>query len=193
MSGNCKWVLASASPRRAELMKKIVESFEIRKPLPDEALQKGSDIPEVFVVRNAVQKALSVALPEQEEKIVAADTVVVCQEKMLGKPSSVEEIEEMIWLLQGKWHQVMTGVCLARFPDGKIRSAIETTWVKFCALDRAECRKYAETLEGIDKAGGYAAQGLAARYIEGIEGCFYNVVGLPVNRLWLMMKEEGNE
>ncbi|MFN4182205.1 MAG: Maf family protein, partial [bacterium] len=157
MSEKVKWVLASASPRRAELMKRIVEPFEIREPHPDETLQKGSDVPEVLVVRNAVQKALSVAFPEQKERIVSADTVVVCQEKILGKPSSVEEIEEMIWFLQGKWHQVMTGVCLARFPEGKIRSAVEITWVKFCAIDRAECRKYARTLEGMDKAGGYAA------------------------------------
>ncbi len=188
-----KLVLASSSPRRIELMRLISEDFEVRAPVDDALLKNASDVPEVFVIRNAVQKSFSVANTSSEEWVLGADTVVVCQGRKMGKPNCVEEAEEMLWFLQSKWHQVYTGVCLAFFPGGKTLNEVETTWVKFLPLPREICRQYALTGEGMDKAGGYAAQGLGSRYIESIEGCFYNVVGLPISRIWRMLREVGYE
>jgi septum formation protein len=169
-------VLASQSPRRAELLRQAGIPFVVRVAPVDENPLPG-ERPEDYVVRLAETKAMAVeAAPE--EIVLGADTTVVVGGAMLGKPASPAEARHMLVRLAGRRHQVLTGICLRH--SGQVVCDWAATQVWFSAMSRREIREYVSSGEPMDKAGAYAIQGLASRYVERIEGCYFNVVGLPV-------------
>jgi septum formation protein len=173
-------VLASQSPRRAELLRQAGIPFVIRVAAVDETPLAG-ERPEDYVVRVAERKAMAVeAAPE--EIVLGADTTVVVGGAMLGKPATPAEARHMLVQLAGRSHQVLTGICLRH--QGQVVLDWAATKVWFTAMSRREIRGYAASGEPMDKAGAYAIQGLASRYVERIEGCYFNVVGLPVGLVY---------
>ncbi|MCS7315874.1 MAG: Maf family protein, partial [Bryobacterales bacterium] len=177
-------ILASQSPRRRELLQRAGFDFTVRPAGIDETWREGED-PESHVLRLAREKAR--AAPASETDIVlGADTVVVVDGEILGKPSDGEDAARMLRLLSGRDHCVLTGVCLKR-GDLELVEA-ERTLVRFLALSEEEIREYIASGEPMDKAGAYAIQGLASKFVERIEGCYFNVVGLPVARVYRMLK-----
>jgi septum formation protein len=173
-------ILASASPRRRELLAQAGFIFDvITADVPE--IRKESEDPIRFVTRLAREKAEAVATAHAippDTMILGADTIVVVDEEVLGKPQDAADAARMLRLLSGRTHQVITGVCLAK---GRERQrAAEVTFVRFTTLSDEEIGAYVATGEPLDKAGGYAIQGLAGRWVPRIHGCYFNVVGLPL-------------
>jgi len=180
-----QWVLASSSPRRQELLKLLLADFEVVPSHVDESIL-GGEAPEALVARLACEKALAVQMRWPSARIVGADTVVVCEREILGKPASNEDAWSMLRKLSGRTHQVLTGVCLLHLHTTFVECS--TTDVTFCGLTDLEIETYLRSGEPFDKAGAYAIQGLGGRFVVKIDGCYFNVVGLPVPRLYQMMK-----
>ena len=172
-------VLASGSPRRRELLGKLGIAFRVRAADIDETSHEQD--PATMVQQLAQQKARAVAALEPGRVILAADTTVALEGSILNKPASIEENARFIERLAGRWHEVFTGVCLIA-PGGE-HVAVERTRVKFRALTRAEIQGYAESGEGLDKAGGYGIQERGMALVEALEGDYFNVVGLPIARV----------
>jgi septum formation protein len=176
-------ILASTSPRRATILRDAGLAFSIISSAVDETPIPG-EAPNDLVLRLANAKADLVAARSVGPAIViAADTVVVLEGQILGKPRSTDDARHMLEKLSGRTHSVVTGVSLIRLPDVEQRAFVETTLVHFDRLSAYEITRYLATDEPHDKAGAYAIQGRAGRYIPRIEGCYYNVVGLPLARL----------
>jgi len=186
-----KLILASSSPRRAEILANAGLPFSVLSSAVDESPYPG-ETPAALVQRLANAKAdLVTARAVGPAIILAADTVVVLDDKILGKPSSIEDARHMLQQLGGRTHSVLTGVALVRLPDGERRQFIESTLVHFRPITEEELSSYLATEEPYDKAGAYAIQGLAGRYIPRIEGCYFNVVGLPLSRVLTELKTLG--
>jgi nucleoside triphosphate pyrophosphatase len=184
-------ILASTSPRRAQILRDAGLVFSIISSAVDETPIPG-EAPGELVLRLANAKAELVAARSVGPAIVvAADTVVVLEGQILGKPRSTDDARHMLEKLSGRTHSVVTGVSLIRLPDVEQRSFVETTLVHFDRLSANEITRYLATDEPHDKAGAYAIQGRAGRYIPRIEGCYYNVVGLPLSRLLTELHELG--
>lgn len=186
-----KLILASASPRRAEVLRDAGYHFTVlssaidETPYPDES-------PQDLVLRLAQTKAdLAAARAVGPAILIAADTEVVLDGHIFGKPRSSDDARSMLEKLSGRLHTVLTGVALVRLPDVERRAFVESTLVQFAPLSDEEIGRYLATGEPHDKAGAYAIQGYAARYIPRIEGCYFNVVGLPVARLQHALSELG--
>lgn len=186
-----KLILGSSSTRRAEILTNAGVQFSIlssaidESPLPNEA-------PEELVLRLANAKAELVAARAVGPAIViGADTTVVCEGKILNKPQSAEEARQMLQLLSGRTHSVLTGVALIRLPDHQHCQFTESTRVQFRKIGEDEISWYLSTSESFDKAGSYAIQGLAGRFIPRIEGCYFNIVGLPLSRLLTELQSLG--
>jgi septum formation protein len=186
-----KLILASASPRRAEILHNaglpftVISSAVDETPFPDES-------PRIYVSRVAAAKAELVAARALGPAIVlAADTIVVLDERILGKPRSELDARHMLKALGGRTHAVLTGVTLIRLPDAERVEFVESTLVDFAELSEEEISRYLATDEPHDKAGAYAIQGRAGRYIPRIEGCYFNVVGLPIARVQQALTELG--
>ncbi|MCI6956047.1 MAG: Maf family protein [Candidatus Faecousia sp.] len=177
-------ILASGSPRRRELLSLFGIPFIIRAADIDETMNPALP-PETEVARVSRLKALAVPR-EEEDVVVAADTIVVCGGRVLGKPHSPDEAEKMLRLLSGREHQVMTG-CTVCAPGGT-ETFTEITALRFRELSDAEIRRYVASGEPMDKAGSYGIQGGAALFCEGMQGDYYNVMGLPVCRLGRVLK-----
>ncbi len=170
-------ILASASPRRAELLRNAGIEFVVRAARIDEVRGEGEGA-EAYVRRLAEEKARAVkAAPGQV--ILAADTTVRLGARILEKPANPEEALEMLTALSGQTHEVLTGICLRR--DAEVIVDCETTRVHFRPVPQEWLKAYAYSGEPMDKAGAYAIQGKASRFIDRIEGCYFNVVGLPVS------------
>jgi len=189
-------ILASASPRRRALLRNAGFDFEVRPSQIVEEIQ-GGELPEEFARRAAREKALQIAASSPPGSLVlGADTVVVIDGQTLGKPSDPADAMRMLRLLSDRTHQVHTGICLVRAPDEIQAAKHETTLVTFRQLDEEEIRHYVESGEPLDKAGAYAIQGLASKFVTRISGCYSNVVGLPVAMLYEtlkpLMEEEGS-
>jgi nucleoside triphosphate pyrophosphatase len=169
-------VLASQSPRRSEILRQAGIPFVVRAANIDEAPLAG-ERPEDYVRRLAEEKARAVELGPGEN-VLAADTTVVVDGTMLGKPEDAEDARRMLRLLEGRRHDVLTGICLR---DG-ITVTVDwaQTGVWFSEMTEAEIAGYVGSGEPMDKAGAYAIQGLASKFIQKIDGCYFNVVGLPV-------------
>jgi len=182
-------ILASSSPRRREILENLGFEFEVIPADIDEDFLEGEDFIS-HVERLALSKAVKVSKSRPEGKIIGADTIVVFEGRVLGKPVDESEAEEMLRLLSGKKHQVITALALVA-PSGSRIVKSETTDVVFYELSREEIRRYVATGEPMDKAGAYAIQGYASAFVRRIEGCFFNVVGLPVWLLFSMLKEMG--
>ena len=168
-------VLASQSPRRREILLNAGFSLEVR-PANVEEIPLDPEAPEANVARLARDKAAAAAAGP-EEYVLAADTTVAAAGHILEKPHSAGDAARMLRLLSGKTHQVLTGVCLRH--GGREWCGAESTQVRFIELSEAEILAYAGSGEPMDKAGGYAIQGLASKFVDRIEGCYFNVVGLP--------------
>jgi len=186
-------VLASGSPRRAELLQQIKLPFTIQVSDIDEN-NVERDEPKKWVKQLALAKARNVAQKlKQRSLVIGADTIVVRKNKILGKPQNTQEAIKMLEFLSGSTHQVMTGIALVDALTGKTLTDLEITVVKFRKLDQKEIRAYVAGGEPMDKAGAYGIQGLGALFVEGISGCYFNVVGLPLNRLAQNLKHFGIE
>lgn len=178
---NKKVILASASPRRQELIKLIFNSVEILPADCDETLPEGIRARAAVEYLSKIKNEASAKLTDKENLIISADTVVAVGDEILGKPVDKEDARRMIKLLSGKVHQVYTGVTLSL--NGKKKTFSEKTDVEFFALTEEEIEEYVNSSEPYDKAGGYGIQGKAGLLVKGINGDYYNVVGFPVARL----------
>jgi septum formation protein len=178
-------VLASQSPRRAELLRQAGIPFVVRAAPVDETPLAGEK-PAEYVQRLAEQKARAVTLAAGET-VLGADTTVVAGNCMLAKPSDVADAARMLEALSGRCHEVLTGICLRTGRTWIRDLAITRVW--FSELTPREIEEYASSGEPLDKAGGYAIQGLASKFIEKIEGCYFNVVGLPIPLVYRYLRE----
>jgi septum formation protein len=186
-----KLILASASVRRAEILRDAGFHFSVLSSAIDETPYAGEN-PQDLVQRLAVAKAeLVAARAVGPAIIIAADTEVTLDGHIFGKPRSSDDARRMLEKLSGHTHSVLTGVALIRLPDAERITFVETTLVHFAKLSEDEITRYLATGEPHDKAGGYAIQGRAGRYIPRIEGCYFNVVGLPLARLQQALTELG--
>ena len=178
-------ILASASPRRSELLRNADIPFAVdpahvrEEPSPQEK-------PLDYAKRLSRDKALTVLARHPHDAVLGADTVVVVDEHLLEKPASADDAALMLRLLAGRAHQVITGVCVVA-PNFEITEA-EVTQVYFSPLSDQEIADYVATGEPMDKAGAYGIQGIASRWIGRIEGCYFNVVGLPIERVYRMLR-----
>jgi septum formation protein len=173
-------VLASQSPRRREILERAGIPVCVRVSGVPENRQPGEK-PEDYARRLARDKAEAVAR-HPGEMVLGADTIVVLGDTVLEKPSDTAHAVEMLELLSGKEHRVITGICL-RYEGGLVCDYAETT-VHFMPLSSAEIEEYAASGEPLDKAGAYAIQGLASRFVDRIQGCYFNVMGLPVSLVY---------
>jgi septum formation protein len=186
-----KLILASSSPRRAEILHNAGFPFTVISSAVDETAFPG-EAPREYVARVAAAKAELVAARAVGPAIVlAADTVVVLDERILGKPRTEQDARHMLKALSGRTHTVLTGVTLIRLPDAERSDFVESTQVEFAELSDEQITCYLNTEEPHDKAGAYAIQGRAGRYIPRIEGCYFNVVGLPVARVQRALTDLG--
>ena len=175
-----KLVLASKSPRRSEILKNAGIDFTVRVADADETIPEGTK-PQDAVVFLAARKALAVERAD-DETVLGADTIVVLDDKILGKPKDREDAFNMLRSLSGRVHSVFTGVCAVG--DGISLTFAEETKVEFYPLTDDEINEYLDTNEPYDKAGAYGIQGIASKFIRGIEGDYFNVVGLPVSSVY---------
>ena len=212
-------ILASASPRRQELLRNAGIPFEVQ-PADIDETPKNGEAPRECAVRLAREKALAVARARPREYVLGADTIVVIDEIILGKPSDAADAARMLRLLSGRTHEVITGVSLVgpvannqapvasqteahqtrpvnrwneklRTENRELKTASETTLVTMAELCDEEIHEYVSTGEPMDKAGAYAIQGMASRWIPRIQGDYSNVVGLPVALVYRMLRERG--
>ena len=189
-----KLILASSSHRRAEILRNAGIAFEIRPTQIDETPLPGEPA-RAMVARLAEVKARAAVAQidagTRECIIVGADTTVEMDGEILGKPGDSLHAREMLAKLSGRTHHVLTGLFLLRLPGGATQTAVENSAVTFAPLGEKEIDAYVSTGEPLGKAGAYAIQGLAGRYISRIEGCYFNVVGLPLARLYALLRELG--
>lgn len=187
-------VLASASPRRQEILRNAGIAFVVEPSHVPEIPQDGES-PKTYAERLARDKAVEVSKRHPEDFVLGADTVVVVNDTMLEKPTDTKDAARMLRLLSGKTHEVTTGVCLLwpqlRTEHRGLRTAAETTLVTMNDLTDNDIAAYIATGEPMDKAGAYAIQGIASRWISRIEGDYFNVVGLPVALVYRMLREGG--
>ena len=188
--GKPLFVLASASPRRKQLLQSIGLSAQIIPANIDEDKLKGLP-PEKMVSQLAMLKATDVARSfKGETYVIGADTCVCIDGEILGKPHNIADAKRMLGMLSGKTHTVYTGYCVVDCKSGNAVSKCEKTEVKFCTLSEKEIDAYIKTREPMDKAGAYGIQGKGSIFIEKIEGDYFNVVGLPLCALTQMMRDE---
>ncbi|WP_422444555.1 Maf family protein [Thermoanaerobacterium sp. DL9XJH110] len=185
-------ILASASPRRRQLLAQLGLEFSVEPSNHSENLVENL-APGPLAVSLAEQKAKAVARRHREGIIIGADTIVAIGEKVLGKPANAEDAVKMLTRLSGRWHSVFTGLVLIEAETNRQLRGYEESRVKFKVLSEKEIKNYIKTGEVWDKAGAYAIQGMGALFVEKIEGCYYNIVGLPLYKLSTMLKEFGME
>ena len=185
-------VLASASPRRAELLRAAGIEFDVMPADVDETMDV-EDTPEGYVRRVAQLKAEAVLPRAGDRPVLGADTIVIVDHAVLGKPSNAADAGRMLRLLSGRDHAVMTGVCLINpaAESGRVQMSTTRTSVGFAALTDEEISWYVASGEPMDKAGAYAIQGLASRFVTRIDGSYSNVVGLPVALVYDLCKRAG--
>ncbi len=181
-----KIILASASPRRKELLETAGVEFEICVSDADESIPEGT-LPADAAKITATKKALAVAESHKNDIVIGADTIVVAGGRILGKPADKADAEAMLTMLSGVEHEVITGVCLACGEE--IRSFAQISKVKFYDLSAEEIKAYVATDEPMDKAGSYGIQGKGCTLVEKIEGDYFNIVGLPVAKVIREIKE----
>jgi septum formation protein len=181
-------ILASASPRRVELLRDAGYAFDVEPAHVDETEVAG-ELPRAYVLRVAALKARTIAARHPEDIVLAADTTVVVDGGMLGKPRDDEDARRMLGLLSGRAHDVLTGMVVVS--AGRESSAVVETCVRFRSLTPAEVDWYIASGEPHDKAGAYGVQGLASRFVESVEGSYSNVVGLPVGAVRTLLEAVG--
>ena len=183
-------ILASASPRRADLLREAGIDVEIQPANVDEGVA-ADESPETYVRRIAEAKARPVSARAAGRLVLAADTAVVVDEEILGKPTGPDDAARMLRMLSCRVHQVISGVCLFRDCMPVVDTVVEVSMVEFATLSPAEIDWYVASGESMDKAGGYGIQGLASRFVTRIEGSYSNVVGLPIAVVYRMCTKAG--
>ncbi len=179
-------ILASASPRRQDLLRSAGIAFAVETAdLPE--VQLAGEVPMAFARRMALEKARAVFARRPQDAVLGADTIVVVDGEVLGKPVDAADAVRMLRALSGRSHEVTTAVCL--LAPGIQETAEETTLVTMSAISEEEIQSYVAGGEPLDKAGAYAVQGGASRWVRRIEGCYFNVVGLPVPRVYEMLRK----
>lgn len=183
-------ILASASPRRRDILNMMGLPFRVEVSGAEETMEENMT-PELFVEQISLRKAAEVAKKQKQNALViAADTVVVLDDAIVTKPKDEADAVQILTRLSGRAHRVLTGLSVMRLSDGKAVSVCEETKVHFRALSEEEIFSYVQTGEPMDKAGAYGLQGRACVFAERIEGDFFNVIGLPACRLAKILKEE---
>jgi len=185
-----KLILASGSARRSEILNSVGWPFEAITAGIDETHQPGES-PEAYVQRLAQEKATAVALSLESGLVLGADTTVVVDDHLLGQPTDNDDAKRMLKLLNGKWHEVLTGVALVEI-GGETKVAYETSRVRFAEMTPAEIDWYVATGEPQGKAGAYAIQGKAGLFIEEIQGDYFNIVGLPIRLVYEMLRSNNS-
>ncbi|WP_080065850.1 Maf family protein [Ruminiclostridium hungatei] len=186
-----KFILASASPRRQQLLTQMGLVFEVSPSKVEEVMDWSLESHQVATAL-AKQKCIDIATQTRYNSIViGADTIVVKEDRLLGKPKDEKEALEMLNSLNGQWHEVVTGVCLCRTDDMKTISEFEVTRVKIANKSQEFLKAYISTKEPFDKAGAYGIQGFGSLLVEKIEGDYFNVMGLPIYRLSRMLGQLG--
>ncbi len=185
-----KLILASGSPRRSDILSSV--GWEFTKHVADiDESERAGETPEDYVVRLACEKAEAVALQYPGGIVLGADTTVVINGQILAKPVDLDDARRMLKMLAGRWHEVLTGIAIAQ--NGDTRSDIQRTRVKFAPMSDAEINFLAELGDPLDKAGAYAVQAQAALFIEGIEGDYWNVTGLPISLVYELVQKPARE
>lgn len=186
-----KLILASGSPRRAEILNSV--GWEFTKDVADiDETEFQGETPEVYVKRLSREKAEAVSSKYSNGMVLGADTTVVIDNQIVGKPVDLEDAKRMIKLLSGNWHEVLTGVAVIKISNSKLESSkvgIQRTKVKFAEMTDEEIDFLVQKGEPLDKAGAYAVQAQAALFIEKIDGDYWNVVGLPINLVYSLVNE----
>lgn len=185
-----KLVLASASPRRVELLGSLGLDFDVVASMADEDVDPLME-PRKMVEELARRKASAVSVRHRASVVLGADTIVCVDGKVLGKPADAEDAARMLQELQGREHVVYTGVCVMWADEGMQETASEATLVRFAPMSRRDIEKYVESKEPMDKAGAYAIQGLGSIFITGITGDYSNVVGLPLRLTGMLLGKAG--
>ena len=187
--------LASTSPRRRDLLRRLGLRFQVLTPVASEEPEavglKAGGSPARYAVACAKAKALSVAERTGAGLVIGVDTVVVCGKQMLGKPRSKSEARKMLKLLSGRAHSVISGVAVVRMPERRVVAATETTVVEFRKLGAEEIEEYIAGPEPYDKAGAYGIQEQAGIFVSRVSGCLLNVVGLPMPLLLRLLEKSG--
>jgi septum formation protein len=178
-------ILASESPRRSELLRNAGFTFTVRSK-PVEELRGRNEAPADYCRRLARKKADAAWEGNTNEVVLAADTIVVLDGRVLEKPADTLDARGMLSALSGRWHLVLTGICLLHRSGHVVEC--ESTLVRFAGLSSGEIEEYAASGEPMDKAGAYGIQGLASKFIDRVEGCYFNVMGLPVARVYRALK-----
>ena len=193
---NLRIILASASPRRAEILRNAGFTFEVQPANVDETILPGERA-EDYVQRVAAAKAREAAKSLNDRAgrvvIIGADTTVVLDGLILGKPTDADDARRMLKLLSGKSHEVLTGLAFLTFPPGVESIHVESTRVTFLPLSDEAIQAYLLTGEPFDKAGAYGIQAIGGRFVSRIEGCYFNVMGLPISRVWSELARMENE
>lgn len=177
-----KLILASGSPRRQELLRQAGIEFEVLPPHISEERHRG-ELPKNYALRLAREKAETIARQLPEKFVLGADTIVVVDEEILGKPRDAQDAVRMLRVLSHRMHEVTTAVCVIA-PGGPVDTRSSTTQVHFRVLQEDEIQRYVQGGEPMDKAGAYAIQGLASKFAESINGCYFNVMGLPLSLVY---------
>ncbi len=173
-------VLASISPRRRDLLVSLGFRPEVDPSTLPEPQRREGEAPPAYALRAARAKARAVARRHTVGLVIGADTIVAVRDRILGKPASKEEAGTMLRLLSGRWHEVFTGICLIDAGSGRSRSAVSRSRVHFRRMTPEEIHWLLSKGEYRDKAGAYAIQGFASLFVDRIEGCYFNIVGFPI-------------
>lgn len=182
-----KVILASASPRRKEILQNTKLNFDIQKSDIEEVILENES-PEDMVVRLAYEKAYDVAQKNKDKLVIGADTIVALDNEVLGKPKDQNEAYQMIKRLSNKTHKVITGISLINLKENKIIKDYVVSFVTFKDLSEDSIKDYINTNESLDKAGAYGIQGYGALLVKNIQGDYFNIVGLPISRLSDLLK-----
>jgi septum formation protein len=186
-----RWILASASPRRREILEGLGISVSVDSSGIEEPPRKSHETPASYAVRLARLKARAVAPKYPSGLVLAADTIVVSGNSILGKPATRSEAQSMLKSLSGRWHEVVSGICLLDGQTHRVYSTYSRSRVHFRRISAAEIEWYLKTGEYRDKAGAYGIQGFASLFIDRIEGCYFNIVGFPVATFEKLCRKAG--
>jgi septum formation protein len=185
------WILASASPRRREILRRLGMPFIVEPSGLAEPPRKPHETPHGYAVRLARLKAKEAASRHRSGMVLAADTIVVLRNSILVKPGSRAEARSMLKRLSGRWHDVVSGICILNCETLAVHSAFSRSRVHFRRLSPAEIEWYLATGEYRDKAGAYGVQGYASLFIDRIEGCYFNIVGFPIAAFEKLCRKAG--
>jgi septum formation protein len=186
-----KWILASASPRRSEILDRLGIKFRIDPSGVREPARSCNESPSKYAVRIARLKAEEVAKRHKSGLILSADTIVVLGNSILGKPENKAAARSMLKRLSGRWHEVVSGICLLDCRRRRSYSTFSSSRIHFRRLSPAEIEWYLTTGEYRDKAGAYGIQGYASLFIDRIEGCYFNIVGFPIAQFEKLCRKMG--